>query len=584
MKTNKFIKILSVGLLAATLQTTIVNAAPNTTTTPANGQATIAPTTVTITKLGSGSWDQAVTTTGLVNTDGVALSDSQIASLGTNVTRISGVEFTYFKVSENATREQLNDAVLKAKAAKMTLADYLKANKSTYGIAAADNGTAVALTNGSGVTTWSWNPPTGTNKTENFWVVETKAPENVAEGRAVPFQITFPMSAENGTGYLTNVNIYPKNDIANLPTPGKDVNALGTNLLGSTVGSEVKFFLKGSIPTNIQVYESYVFTDVLDSALTFKNVASVKYGAKSLTVGTHYAVTTSTVETNKTQVVVSLTPAGIQAIATNTPENVRNQVADIANASVNSDAAPFIQVELNTTLNDKAVAGKAIENKTTITFDNTPDGVANPKTPVTSDTVVVATGGKVFAKQDQATNAKLEDAQFTLHASRTSPALQWTAELIQENLQAIQAGKFVAADGNPTSASKLPVAGEVITLRSGTNGEFEISGLAFGGTSNSTTPTTVFNSASTNYFLKEIKAPAGYVIPNDPFVQFTVNKNSFYTDPSATTLVKAANQDVNNKQRPIIPATGGIGTIVFVIAGGALILFAIKQLKKEEKQ
>lgn len=86
---------------------------------------------------------------------------------------------------------------------------------------------------------------------------------------------------------------------------------------------------------------------------------------------------------------------------------------------------------------------------------------------------------------------------------------------------------------------------DIVTLTSGSTGEFDITGLKYG-----------------TYYLHETVAPTGYVLPDSDF-EFTV------TDKSA-----AAEKDdvIENQPKGILPSTGGAGIVAFVAVGAALIV------------
>lgn len=84
---------------------------------------------------------------------------------------------------------------------------------------------------------------------------------------------------------------------------------------------------------------------------------------------------------------------------------------------------------------------------------------------------------------------------------------------------------------------------EIVKLTSGSTGEFDITGLKYG-----------------TYYLHETVAPDGYVLPNSDFA-FTVSDKT-----------EAAVDDViENQPKGILPSTGGMGIIAFVLAGIVLI-------------
>ena len=101
------------------------------------------------------------------------------------------------------------------------------------------------------------------------------------------------------------------------------------------------------------------------------------------------------------------------------------------------------------------------------------------------------------------------------------------------------------------------------------DGQFEVTGLAYG-----------------TYRAVETKAPAGYAVPtNGGNFEFTVAEGSYNTEaggieykPGDTTVT--AKKIVNNKIT--IPQTGGIGSLIFIVAGLAIMTGAFIAYKKSQ--
>lgn len=103
---------------------------------------------------------------------------------------------------------------------------------------------------------------------------------------------------------------------------------------------------------------------------------------------------------------------------------------------------------------------------------------------------------------------------------------------------------------------------DLIKLTSNENGQFMIKGLGAG-----------------NYELEELKAPNGYAKLRN--VRFVVDENSFnngdikYSDDSKT---NDASRVINKKIS--IPQTGGIGSLIFMLIGLSLMVFAFLKYKR----
>lgn len=152
-----------------------------------------------------------------------------------------------------------------------------------------------------------------------------EAPDTVSSAVAVPFFATFPMAKSDGTGYLSEVHVYPKNVQGDIPKPGKDVEKIGNDDGSYKIGDDIDFILKGSIPSNIQDYETYNLVDTFDSQLT-PNTTDVTEQDKP----------------TKKKVTVKLTDAGIQKLATVGLAKRDVAVVDGQNETANSADAPFV--------------------------------------------------------------------------------------------------------------------------------------------------------------------------------------------------------------------------------------------------
>lgn len=105
---------------------------------------------------------------------------------------------------------------------------------------------------------------------------------------------------------------------------------------------------------------------------------------------------------------------------------------------------------------------------------------------------------------------------------------------------------------------------DAIVFTSKADGTFEVTGLAYG-----------------NYELKEIIAPTGYALltANTPF---TVGAGS-YTNAAGLPDHTANGEQIIENNKVTIPQTGGIGTVIFVIAGLAIMGTAVIVMKKRQE-
>ena len=401
---------------------------------------------------------------------------------------MSGVQFEYFKVDSDAKLDSLT---------KLSVAELEKKYSENGKVTTDDDGLASV-----------------TIKEANYgkyYFVELTKTESSFE--TAPFLIDVP-SYVSGKGYAKEMNVYPKNKVTT-PTPGKDVERLGNNDCSVDVGSKVKWFLKGTIPADIASYKTYEFSDTLDSALTYDGdfTPVVRIGSKTLTAGTDYTVTAPTASGKTLK--VALTQAGMAKaseayqVAGQSPS--AEAIKDIAK---NSDDNPFVEVEFQTVVNHNAYMGQEIPNKTTLTFDNGGNLTGKPE----SDVPEVHTGGLRFVKKDALTGKKLAGAVFELYQADGVTPVTWTQEMIELNNKTDANSKFLDQG-----------VGKIVKMVSNDEGAFEILGLKYGESGQKN------DVAKTNYVVKEVKAPEGYSLPDDPKTTVTVNSTSYYTSFSKMT-------------------------------------------------
>ncbi len=514
-------------------------------------------TEVIITKLQADDYNSDIKTEGKTNKDGLPID---VSALGSNVRPLPNVSFIAYKIPSDMNAEHIE--ALKTKKTVKEVDSYLDSLQVQL------DKTELTKTNDKGQT--SFIVPK--EKNGKYFIVEdltaAETPQSISSAYAVPFLLDLPMSASDGSGYLTKVNVYPKNITGEFPKPGKDVKELGINHASYNIGDEISWFMKGTVPTNMQDYEVYDFTDIIDKKLDFIKVKNVKYGTTLLDLNKDYEVIIP--EKNKGVLKVSLTPAGITKISQ--LHNGREIVSDqeIKDIKTNTDKKPFLQVEFTTKLNHTAVLGKQIKNTIAIEFDNKNDGKKIPiKTPI-SDEPDVQTGGKLFKKVDAGNKTNLAGAEFELR-DENGHVINWTDELIEANDLSMFGGSMTS--------------GKPIILKS-TTGTFGIRGLSY--IIKDPLVEAPGNEAvianSKKYQLKEIKAPEGYVILEKP-IEFEVNQTSYNSKPTEidTDQHDVTPQEIKNTKRPAIPNTGGIGTAIFIAIGAVVMVFAARGMKGHNK-
>ncbi|MCL1880523.1 MAG: SpaH/EbpB family LPXTG-anchored major pilin [Actinomycetia bacterium] len=335
------------------------------------------------------------------------------------------------------------------------------------------------------------------------------------EAPCAPFLVAVPMTSQDGSGWLDEVHVYPKNQILTISKVLDDYDAAKAVAVGDTI----PYAITASVPGDIANSISFKVTDKLDDALDFNDDVVVKGNPGGVTFvdTTDYTVDFGSSRT----VVVALTAAGMAKAA----------------------SYSSLVVSFSTTVNDKiyAQSDPSIQNNATADFENH-DGVE-----ITTDTgdegPKIHTAYIDIDKVDQAGGA-LAGARFKVATSAQNAA-------DGKFLRMDATGKLIDVGGAGWGA--LGSSADY-TVTSDVKGSATFKGLRdFDGTS--------YNS----YYVVEVAAPAGYNMLTAPEV----------VTFSAGTLNFTESIEVINSQGFVLPNTGGMGTIVFTVAGIAILGIAV---------
>jgi len=297
------------------------------------------------------------------------------------------------------------------------------------------------------------------------------------------------------------------------------------------IGDAVPYKLTANLADNVEAYETYSikFVDTLTAGLTYNADAVVKFGETDVTE--HFTIALDA-ETN----VLTVSCDDVKAFGA-------------TNSSV-------IDVYYTATLNENAVIGAAGNPNTVyLEYSNNPNSTGegdNDSTGRTPEDKVTVFTFKVIVNKTDAENKPLAGAGFTLY--KKTPAGEYVA--IGEEL-------------------KLDADGIGLTT-------FEWTGLDAG-----------------DYKLEETTTPAGYNTIDAIEFTITATHDVESDNPQLLTLTGdvagvivaegeeaeaifnvahtegTLTTDVMNTTGATLPSTGGMGTTVIYIAGGALVLVAI---------
>lgn len=325
---------------------------------------------------------------------------------------------------------------------------------------------------------------------------------------------------------LDTTNSEPAIDVKReLPTVDKKVNDVNDSTgadegwkdtADHDIGDEVKFQLTGTVAKNVALYEkySYKFVDTLSDGLTL-NEDSIKVyiDGKEVAAGYNTIVTGQTFE-------VSFEDLKAATVKT---ENGGTETATIT-------AETKVVVEYTATLNENAVIGKdGNTNKVHLEYSNNPNGTGTGKTP--EDIVTVYTYELKVTKTD-GNDQPLAGAGFTLYKYNYSTE-EWEA-VGEEKLTAIVDGAAI------------------VNWKGLDDGKYKIV---------ETTVPTGYNKAKDIEFeiVASIDGDSKILVAGDLSVDVDNGLIS-------TTVV--------NKTGSLLPETGGMGTTMFYVLGGLLVVGA----------
>lgn len=378
--------------------------------------------------------------------------------------------------------------------------------------------------------------------------------------------------SDAATDYLLqvvkSVEVAPK---VSAPTFSKSVNneldSTYVNAIDAQIGDTVYFKLETKLPSLYNDYKQYrmVMEDILPAGLTFNKVEDI-YIAHA--AGGHTSYLNSYTEDNATDATMAFAKKYGYDEATAT---LTVNFGDLKITQTNPNLNDTFVVKYSATVNTDAAyglnGGLGNENQATLSFSND----MNQSDAATANLGSLTSTASVYVyqlevtKQDTLTKAPLKGAQFYLFRNFT-------------NTDGTTTKKYAHTDANGVItawSTETPAAPMV----SGDDGKFVIKGLD-----------------SLAYHLEEIKAPDGYNKMEDSVLVTltatidgqTLSALQCTADGSAGTGTIAdglAAVAVNNTAGATLPATGGMGTTIFYIAGAAMLLaVAVILVAKKRKE
>lgn len=318
-----------------------------------------------------------------------------------------------------------------------------------------------------------------------------------------------------------------KNEV---PTNVKTVQEDSTGKYGekndADIGQTVNF--KSTITAQAGA-ENYVFHDKMSEGLTYTGVTGITLNG-AVVAESNYEVTAPAADGDTFD--VTFTQAFCDTLKANDK----------------------IVVSYTATLNEKAViAGAGNPNTSKVSY-GVKDGTTSEPSGTTppSETTTYTWDLDVLKYANGDESKVLKDAEFVLlNSAKTKVAT-------------IVNGKVTGWADVPAAVDGTITWPENTVLTTGENGKIEIDGLD-----------------SDTYYLREVKAPNGYnKLAEDIKIEITGPTEGQDGKLTYTTVVAK----VNNQSGTELPSTGGIGTTIFYVIGGVLVIGAAAMLIAKRKK
>lgn len=290
----------------------------------------------------------------------------------------------------------------------------------------------------------------------------------------------------------------------------------------ANIGDEVVFTLTATMPSRLDGYETYkiVFHDTLSAGLEYADSLKVKINCTE-----------------------------VEGFSVDHEGGVLTVSCDDV-LKLGAKESSTIVVTYKATLDDDAVIGtEGNPNEVYLEYSNDPnwDGDGTEPTGNTPEVEV-----KVFTWEIPVSKVDGKDASKYLAGAEFSL-------FKNEDCSSSSAVNVVLSEGNVYKVCAQDDCSDhshATIITTDASGKFEIEGLQKGA-----------------YYLKEVKAPAGYNLLPDPVKVVIGDAGALAMDDKATDEIV-----VKNNKGTVLPETGGIGTTLFYAVGGLLVVGAVALL------
>lgn len=364
-----------------------------------------------------------------------------------------------------------------------------------------------------------------------YYARETKHPATLKSQSGIPFIMELPALNAAGNQYLSQLHIYPKNVIEDdMPVIDKDVETKNQDHGGYDVGEVFEYLIYPKVPKGIESYTVFKVRDILASTLDYMDTVTIKYNGVTFNEQSDYTLQQNSTGSAGGGFTIEFTQTGLQKLATNRPT---------------SETLKDLEIRYKARINKTAVMGTDIYNNAELIYNNGYFSCDKSKDVPTGNRPEVHTGGRQFIKVDNISQTYLSALASASFAVKNS------------------AGKYMKQEtnGNVSWVTTLSSATKIHV--DDNNGSFEVTGFAYGDMDEEVT-----------YKLEEVDVPTGYIKMND--LEFKIGKNSYGDKTNINDNTK-----VTNTKKPIIPQTGGIGTIIFLSIGLLMMGTSVLIMKRK---
>ncbi|MBQ2758563.1 MAG: isopeptide-forming domain-containing fimbrial protein [Clostridia bacterium] len=244
-----------------------------------------------------------------------------------------------------------------------------------------------------------------------------------------------------------------------------------------------------------------------------------------------------------------------------------DSVVDAANYTVVYPATDGHTFDVK--FNNDFIAGLAKGTQFTVYYSATLNENANIVVDGNDNTVYLSYGeDSTWETAEHKTTTytwKMDVLKYTMEGENKVSLAGAKFQLLDKDGNAI---KFTEVAGAAVPTYKVDADGAVTEITTDANGKFELVGLDEGA-----------------YKLRETEAPAGYnKLAND--LSVVISSTHVDSDLSATYTInekEPATIEVENKTGSLLPETGGIGTTIFYVVGGLMMVAAVVFLVSKKR-